>query len=109
MGSQYAVRPALHISGDALRQIVSPTTTPGDGGDDNGDDGDDGDDNGGEVPVTPTPSNPIVPDYVDKSQKSLTPGAIGGIIAGSLVAVGGATCLTIYFISKRRKLLHKTI
>ena len=58
-----------------------------------------GTDNGG---GTGTPENPIVPNYVDRSQKGLSPGALGGIIGGVLVAVGGAIILTIYIYTKKR-------
>ena len=47
---------------------------------------------------------PIIPDRTEQNQKGLGAGAIGGIIAGVLVAVGGAACLTIYLISRRRRL-----
>ena len=74
----------------------------GDGGEgtDSGTGGNDGDDN---EPQGPSVDKPIVPDYKpDQSQKGLSAGAIGGIIGGSLVAVGGATCGVIYYISRRR-------
>ena len=119
---QLSVRPAVHINGASVRAIAelpiaADNQNPGDGGngdggDDNGgDDGDGGDDNGGDNggsdgvdPTQPVgPNNPIVPDYKEQSQKGLSAGAIGGIIGGVLVAVGGATCGVIWFVSRRRR------
>ena len=97
------VSPGVHIRLSAPAAPVEPD----DGGDDNGgddgdgsDNGDDngGDDNGGEVP-TPTPFTPTD----DQSQRGLSAGAIGGIIAAVLITLGASACLTIYLISRRRK------
>ena len=105
---------AVHLDGARLKTIVYEADNPVVPGDDNG--GDDGDGNGGDDgnggsdgvdPTKPVgPNNPIVPSVTDEqNNKGLSAGAIGGIIGGSLVAVGGATCGVIYFIARRKKVL----
>ena len=92
----YASLLSFNISGEVLEEFAAAKSS------NNGDDGDGGSD--GVDPSDPVgPNNPIVPDYKEQSQKGLSAGALGGIIGGCLVAVGGATCGVIYYVSRRRK------